>query len=223
MSITPEQVTAALQVTGLRLGGSITYTRFTDIAIAPIPLIISNSSTAFGIRFFPTASAGIVFKTEDNVIVDKNAQVTLPRLSGSNINSIKLFAVINTDGFDDGLLTSKKYDIGFNMVAITSSIQSSDKSPNFPDDTGQPCSREGESPILYPCCSGLQPVVEPPTLLSVCRPAVPQTPPSTPPTTGGGQSPPPNEDDSDIDNRGQSGGFNRRPQPSIPTIGPATQ
>lgn len=222
MSITPEQVINAFQVIGAN-PDDITYTRFTTSPLAPIPLIVSNSSTAFEIRFFPTASTGVFFKTEDDILVDVNAQVTLPRLSESNINSIKLFAVIDTDGLDDGLLTTKTYDIGFNMVAITSSIQSSDGSPNPPGDTGQPCSREGESPILYPCCSGLEPVLEPPTLLPVCRPVVPQTPPSTSPTTGGGQSPPPNEDDSDIDNRGQSGGFNRRPQPSIPTIGPATQ
>lgn len=134
MSITPEQVTAVFQVTVPRLADDITYTRFTDTALAPIPLIVSNSSTAFGIRFFPTASAGIVFKTEDDIIVDNNAQITLPRLSGSNVNGIKLFAVINTDGFNDGLLTSKTYDIGFNMVAITSSAQSSTSTSNPPND-----------------------------------------------------------------------------------------
>lgn len=225
MSITPEQVTAAFQVTGLRSVGDITYTRFTDTAVAPIPLIVSNSSTVFGIRFFPTASAGILFKTEDDTLVDKNAQITLPRVSGSNITGIKLFAVINTDGFDDGLLTSKTYDIGFNMVAITSSAQSSTDTLVPSGETDQPCTPEGASPILYPCCSGLEPVTEPPTLLPVCRTAVPQTPPSTPlatPPTTGGRTVPSNNDD-DIDNRGQSGGTARRPQPSVPTIGPADQ
>lgn len=185
MSITPEQVTAAFQVTGLRSVGDITYTRFTDTAVAPIPLIVSNSSTVFGIRFFPTASAGILFKTEDDTLVDKNAQITLPRVSGSNITGIKLFAVVNTDGFNDGLLTTKTYDIGFNMVAITSSAQFSTGETPPPGDTDQPCTPEGISPILYSCCPGLEPVFEPPTSLPICRSAVPQTPPAT-----GGQNEP---------------------------------
>jgi hypothetical protein len=207
MSIKPEQVLAAFRVTGAS-PSDVDYTRFTTTELAPLPLIISNSSTAFGIRFYPTASTGLLFKTEKDEVVDINSQVTLPRVSGSNITGIKLFAVIDTTGFNDGRELTKEYNIGFNMVAITASTQITEDTA---DRNGQTCAFEGESPILYPCCQGLVPVEEPPTLLPICRPVTPQP---TPTPTGGGVQPPPQENGSE---------FGRRIQPNIPTLGPADQ
>jgi hypothetical protein len=208
MSIKPEQVLAAFRVTGAS-PDDVNYTRFTTTELAPLPLIISNSSTAFGIRFYPTASAGLSFKTEKDEVVDINSQVTLPRVSGSNVAGIKLFAVIDTTGFNDGRDLTKEYNIGFDMVAITASNQITEDTTG-PND--QPCAPEGDSPILYPCCPGLVSVQEPPnTLLPICRPVTPQPAPTP---TGGGVQPPPQENGSE---------FGRRIQPNIPTLGPADQ
>jgi hypothetical protein len=162
MSITPSQVLSAFQVTGSN-PNDLDYTRFLTTELAQLPLIVSNSSTTFGIRFFPTGSAGLLFTTETGQTVDSISQVTLPVVSGSNVTGIKLLMSIDTTNFNDILLTSQSYDIGFNLVAITASVQ-------LPSDTQEdtPCASEGEVPILYPCCAGLEPVNTAPTGLPVC-------------------------------------------------------
>jgi hypothetical protein len=162
MSITPSQVLSAFQVTGSN-PNDLDYTRFLTTELAQLPLIVSNSSTTFGIRFFPTGSAGLSFTTETGQTVDSISQVTLPVVSGSNVTGIKLLMSIDTANFNDTLLTSQSYDIGFSVVAITASAQLPSDAPS-----NIPCTPEGEVAILYPCCAGLEPVNTPPTGLPVC-------------------------------------------------------
>lgn len=122
MSITPNQVKNAFIVEGAN-PEEISYTRYSTGTLQPIPLIISNSSTVFGIQFYPTGSdEGLLFFKEDNTTVDKNSPVTLQKLSGSNVSSIKLLVAVNTSTFDITPLTSKAYDVSFNIVAVTASI-----------------------------------------------------------------------------------------------------
>lgn len=123
MSITPNQVKEAFRIQGAN-PEDISYVRYSNTTLQKVPLIISNSSTVFGIQFYPTGSnEGILFLKEDNTLVDKNSPITLQNLSGSNVSSIKLLVSIDSSTFDALPISSRTYDVSFNLVAITSSIQ----------------------------------------------------------------------------------------------------
>lgn len=122
MSITPNQVKEAFRVDGAN-PADISYVKYTNTTLEKVPLIISNSSTVFGIQFYPTGSIeGIRFLKEDDTVVDKNFPITLQKLSGSNVSSIKLLVSIDSSTFDALPISSKTYDIKFNLVAVTSSL-----------------------------------------------------------------------------------------------------
>lgn len=140
MSITPDDVKNAFVVQGAN-PDTLEYVRYATNTLQPIILIVSNSSTVFDIQFFPTSSeAGLVFRTEAGVTVDSLSPVTLRRISGSNVNGIQLSVMVDTFGFDTTPLTSKAYDVSFNLVALTSSVQTSN-SPGGNPPTG------GNSPV----------------------------------------------------------------------------
>lgn len=122
MSITPTQVKEAFRIEGAN-PEDISYVKYSNTTLEKVPLIISNSSTVFGIQFYPTGSnEGIRFLKEDNTLVDKNSPITLQKLSGSNVSNIKLLVSIDSSTFDTLPISSKTYDIKFNLVAVTSSL-----------------------------------------------------------------------------------------------------
>lgn len=120
MSITPSQVIDAFSVEGSNV--ELSYTKYLTNTLPSVPLIISNSSALFGIQFYPTSSAGIRFVTENNIFIDENSPLTLPPKSGSNINGIKLFAVVDTTNFNTTQLSTIDYVTNFSLVAVTSSM-----------------------------------------------------------------------------------------------------
>lgn len=137
MSITPGEVREAFTVKIDTV--NVTYTKYITNTLPRLPLIISNSSDKFGIQFYPTSSVGIRFITENNIFIGKNSPVTLSPNTGSNVSSsIKLFAVIDTSGFNTSSVSSSTYPINFDLVAVTSSIFS-----NIPQTTSPLVSTAG--------------------------------------------------------------------------------
>lgn len=139
MSITPGEVREAFTVQIDTV--NVTYTKYITNTLPKLPLIISNSSDTFGIQFYPTSSVGIRFITENNIFIGKNSPVTLSPNTGSNVSSsIKLFAIIDTSGFNTSSVSSSTYPINFDLVAVTSSIFS-----NIPQTTSLLASRISSS------------------------------------------------------------------------------
>lgn len=159
LSIAPDEVKNAFIVQGAN-PNTLEYVRYATNTLQPVILIVSNSSTAFDIQFFPTGSeTGLTFKTMDETIVNKLSPITLQRISGSNVNGIKLSVTIDTFGFDTTPLTSRVYDVSFNLVAVTSSN-------NLPPI----CASAGQvlTSIVSTCCPGLQ-AFDTPGVGRVCR------------------------------------------------------
>lgn len=148
----PEEVKNAFIVQGAN-PDTLEYIRYTN-TLQPVTMIVSNSSTTFDIQFFPTSSVvGIVFKTEEGVVVDNLSPITL-----SNVNGIKLSAIIDTVEFDTTPLISKTYDISFSLATARPFTTTTNNTITIIPT----CASEGQilTEVVSTCCENLTATTE---------------------------------------------------------------
>ncbi len=135
--ITQQQLTSNFKVSGSYV--TLKYEKFKTTELPEVKLFISNSSDTFGIQFYPTSSARLLFTKTDGSEVNQTYPIILPPNTGSNVNFVELTVNVNTSGFDElSNNTTQQFDIRFNAVAVTSSLITLEQASQFrPTTTGQ--------------------------------------------------------------------------------------
>lgn len=120
MTITKQEVINSFYTSGSNI--NVTYFRNLTKVISDIPIIISSSASNFYLRVYPTSSSGVSFRLSgSSTLVNKTSPITLFPKSGSNDTTAIIIATIDTTNFDQLVMSSKNFEIQFNLIAVTES------------------------------------------------------------------------------------------------------